>query len=389
MPIYSAELIHDGKQFLPVPSAIELNEIGEIVAVHIGTLPNNTIVLKGLLCPGFVNAHCHLELSYMHNAIPKRTGLVAFLLNINALRANNIYTTKQIENAIIMAENQMLDNGIVAVGDISNTIDTFTQKQLKRLQYHTFVEVAGVLGNIATERLAFAKTILASFKTINKASIVPHAPYSVSETLFYLINELPNNNPISIHNQECAAEDDWIRKGMGDFQKLIDAVLQKPYEAIANNISSLMYSQQLLNKANNMLLVHNTFTTAEDVLDVATMADNRYWVLCPNANIYIENKLPSILPFLLQQNETICIGTDSLASNNRLCIYSELYTLHKHFPTLKTALLLQFATSNGAQALDMGQLGSFAKGKIPGVLHISNWNLQDNLPANPHIKRLV
>jgi len=111
----------------------------------------------------------------------------------------------------------------------------------------------------------------------------------------------------------------------------------------------------------------------------ATNAHKFYLCLCPNANSYIGNPLPNV-PLLAGSGLPICVGTDSLASNSKLCIWSELQTLQAGYPGISTQDLLQWGTSNGALALGMEQqLGSFAPGKKPGILllqQLDEHNLQ-------------
>ncbi len=128
-------------------------------------------------------------------------------------------------------------------------------------------------------------------------------------------------------------------------------------------------------KASSVILVHNTFTTQEDI-DYVNHKKSPHQIvsfcLCVNANLYIENTLPPV-DMLLQNKCNIIIGTDSLASNPRLSILEELKTIAKNFPGIKTETLLRWATINGARALEMNDtLGSFEKGKTPGVVLITN-----------------
>ena len=120
------------------------------------------------------------------------------------------------------------------------------------------------------------------------------------------------------------------------------------------------------------MLVHNTFTKEEDVVyakeEVALNHQHLFLCLCINANLYIENAVPPV-EVLLKNDCDIVLGTDSLASNWNLSILDEIRTLQKYFPFLQTEQLLQFATSNGAKALNMDNtLGSFENGKQPGIL---------------------
>ncbi len=104
---------------------------------------------NGILCPGFINAHCHLELSHLKGVIPERTGLVEFVFKVITQRD---FATADILTAIEAAEQEMLQTGIVAVGDICNTAITIGQKAQKRLRYHNFIEVAGFVPASAKDR---------------------------------------------------------------------------------------------------------------------------------------------------------------------------------------------------------------------------------------------
>ena len=127
--------------------------------------------------------------------------------------------------------------------------------------------------------------------------------------------------------------------------------------------------------ASSVILVHNTFTKQEDI-DYVNQNKPKIrlvsFCLCPNANLYIENTLPPV-DMLIKNNCNIVVGTDSLASNHQLSILEELKTISKIFPGISTETLLQWATINGAKALQMEKsLGSFEKGKKPGIVLIEN-----------------
>jgi cytosine/adenosine deaminase-related metal-dependent hydrolase len=93
-----------------------------------------------------------------------------------------------------------------------------------------------------------------------------------------------------------------------------------------------------------------------------------YFCLCVNANQYIGEALPP-LELFRQNNCTITLGTDSLASNHQLSITEEINTIRKNFPGIPLEEILGWATINGAAALQMQDiLGSFEKGKKPGVV---------------------
>ena len=158
------------------------------------------------------------------------------------------------------------------------------------------------------------------------------------------------------------------------------------------NKSSLQSYLPFLNKVKNLLLVHNTFTTQDDI-DFAIKQSKKtqqqiFWCLCPNANLYIENKLPPV-ELLIKNNCNIVLGTDSYSSNHTLNILDEMKTLQKNFSSIELKQMLQWATFNGAKALNMQhKLGSFEKGKKPGIVLISNMHNQ-KLTQNAKAKRIL
>ncbi|MCE9538640.1 MAG: amidohydrolase family protein, partial [Bacteroidetes bacterium] len=178
---------------------------------------------EGIICPGFINAHCHLELSHLQSQIPNGTGIIGFIKEIISKRSG--FSNEQIQESIVSAEVEMIKNGIVAVGDISNNNNTFKQKRKGNLLYHTFIEVFDLNPDKADEVMENAIALKKQLATLNfklSNSIVPHTPYTVSEKLFKLIskNTHENNSILSIHNQESEAENELFISKSG---KIYDA----------------------------------------------------------------------------------------------------------------------------------------------------------------------
>jgi cytosine/adenosine deaminase-related metal-dependent hydrolase len=370
----TATRIHDGYQFLPEGSALEITPDGRMVAIHIAP-QENTEQLEGILCPGFVNAHCHLELSHMRDVIPRGTGLIPFLQAV--VRQRTGFMDEQKEAARHEAYNELLQNGVVAMGDVANTTDTLDLRALGQVHIHTFVECIGFTDSGAAARLLYSEEIRAPFAAqssdgaVLRQSIVPHAPYSVSPALFKLINEVEADSLISIHNQEGKAEDEYYRSKTGDVRNLLDGFGIDDSFFEATGKSSLQSYLPLLDEGHPLLLVHNTCTAAEDIAIASRRVKQPFWCLCPNANLYIEGRLPDVT-MIAKHTDNICIGTDSLASNTQLSIMGELQVLNEAFPELGWERLLRWATSGGAKALQMDDIvGSFTEGTKPGVLQLS------------------
>lgn len=333
--------------------------------------------LNGVLTPGFINCHCHLELSHMKGLIPEKTGLVDFVFAVVTQRH---FPKEEILEAITVAENEMIQNGIVAAGDICNNLLTIEQKLKHNLHYYNFVESSGWLPGIANQRFTRSKTYFDVYSKHLPTSLVPHAPYSVSDALWNLVKPYYKNKVVSIHNQETIFEDELFLQNSGDFVRMyqmmkLDHSFYKP-----SGKSSLQTYFSKLESAAHVLLVHNTFTQEQDVEFVkkARREHSVSFCVCVNANQYIEQSSPPV-EMLRKHSCNIVLGTDSLASNWSLSILDEMKTIHKNFPAIPLEELLIWATINGAEALQMDdELGSFEKGKQPGVVLLQGLDAEQN-----------
>lgn len=371
---FQADYLFDGTHFRPEESVLIVDESGKIVDIVIPSNAGADVeTFKGIISPGFVNAHCHLELSHLKSIIPERTGLIDFVFNIVTQRH---FAEEDILQAITRAENEMMQNGIVAIGDICNNLTTLFQKEKNNLQYYNFVEVSGWLPEIADNRMNKAKIFYDSFIQAGlQASIVPHAPYSVSKNLWEKMSEFFSKKTITIHNQENAEEDLFFLEGKGNFNQMYELMnIDNSFYHPPKRRSVENYFNRLAPAA-SVILVHNTFTTKEDI-DLIHQQKNKdqliSFCLCPNANLYIENTLPPVNLFI-ENDCPIILGTDSLASNHQLNILEEIKTIALNFPDIPIELMLEWATVNGARALQMeNEIGSFEKGKKPGIILIEN-----------------
>ena len=331
----------------------------------------------GILSPGFVNAHCHLELSHMKGMIPANTGLQEFVKQIVSMRQID---PEAIQAAIENAENEMRANGIVAVGDISNTLDTLAQKAKHNLAYYTFVELYDLDPSRAADKLNAGLEMQKVFEqNCIRASLVPHAPYSVTNSLWKLLSDHFGAHTISMHNQETPDENDFFKTKTGSFLGMYERTKVSLDFFKPTGLSSLQSVLPIFKNANTSILVHNSFTNVEDIQTVKKQMPNSFWCLCPNANQYIEQTMPPI-ELLRANGANLIVGTDSYASNWSLNILDELKTIQKHNAQIPLEEMLGWATINGAKALQMNKhLGSFEKGKQPGVVVIENVGTENNI----------
>lgn len=375
---FRGELLFDGYRFREKDEVLIMKEDGTFSDIlPVRDAGDNILNYPGIISPGFINCHCHLELSHMKDSIPQKTGLVQFIKEVIMTRQIG---QEDLENAIEAAEDEMINSGIVAVGDICNNSLTLPQKLKGRLRYHNFVETFGFLPAVADTRFQGAVDIyteyIKNYSPSTASSIVPHAPYSVSPELWRKIIQFPGNRLLTIHNQETLAEAELFQYKKGEFLDFysnlnIDISYFEP-----SGTSSLQTYSPRFQPNQQVILVHNVYTSQEDLqfLKNGEVKSRFYFCLCPNANLYITGQLPN-LELLMAERTDIVLGTDSLASNQQLSILAEMQTIRRHFPSIPLEMLFTWGTLNGAKALQMENiLGSFEAGKQPGVV-LSNSDL--------------
>ena len=379
---FQADKIFTGFEFLDPGHVLIMDEDGKVIEILAEMDAGEDIErYKGILCPGFINAHCHLELSHLKNTIPAHTGLIPFLLDVVTKRDHD---QALILERIEKAEKEMALEGIVAVGDICNTSITLQTKRESKIKWNNFIEVLGMRDEKAEANLLHYEGILKAFTDATdnaegasfKSSLVPHAPYSISNKTFEGINNRTGHQIISMHSQENPAEDELYTKGTGDFIQFFNKLGLNGSPFPVSGKSSLRSCLPHFKNRQRVILVHNTFTAEEDIVFAIDHAKEHlsgiHFCLCANANLYIENRMPPI-DRLIKNKAEIVLGTDSYSSNWQLSIASEIRTIRKELPEIPLQLILQWATINGARALERDdELGSFESGKKPGIVLLDN-----------------
>ena len=378
MRIISANSIFTGINFLSQEMALVIDDFGILKDIVKKTEIQGSEIehYDGIITPGFVNAHCHLELSHLFSQIDPKTGLIEFLKQVIAKRNN--FNKKEQEDAAIEADFKMWESGIVAVGDISNIDTTFKTKANSKIYYHTFIELIGL--NPLQSETIFEKglSLLKELENYNLiGSLAAHAPFSSSKLL---INKIANYNGLnnlafSIHNQESEEETKFFAGRPSGINDLFDYLnIDINWFTPPKTSSLLSYLDVIPNKKS--LLVHNTFCKEEDIITSKHKFIN--WCFCPGANLFIENTLPNCDLFL-NHNQNWCIGTDSLASNQKLDMCFEASILLAKSPSISIESILKALTYNGAKALGIeDKFGKLIIGKNTGLNLIQHSDKQLN-----------
>lgn len=375
---YKPTQIFTGTELLPTGYILVLKEDETVEAIIKQEDAGEDILeMEGILSPGLINCHCHVELSHLYKIIPQKTGMVGFIEQVMARRGEAL---EIIEEACQKADEEMQKNGIVAVGDICNTTHSLHTKLKSKIYYHNFIEVSGFVPQTAQKRFEDGLLVYQEFKKYfpHQTSIVPHASYSVSKNLFKLIQDYSLNKVITMHNQESEDENLFFATKKGSFLSLYKSLGIDISFFSATQDNSLPPALPYLQQAKSTILVHNGYMQKEDIerLNQIKKLPNtaQFWLcLCVYANSYIGNKSPSEELFKMFENEWV-IGTDSLASNTTLNLIDEIQGIINLYPYCSLAQVLKMATYNGAKALGINdKYGSFSKGLKPGKFLIKKF----------------
>ena len=372
-----------------------LNDSNEIV--EIGALDGecaDTEFYNGILCPGFTNAHCHVELSHLVGAFTQASGMSGFINQINALR-NTVDKEGRIK-ALEAQMDKMYREGVSAMADISNCDESFACKSKSPMYTRTFLELFG-------SEPCDAEGVLEGGKDLAKVAaeygidgaITPHSCYTMSPQLLAMAaQEGLKSGYLSYHSQESDEEEELIVSGTG---ALADNYKGRGLSTppVTGKPALLYFIDRLLTFSKspvegNILLVHNVAINQESIDYAKEHLANPYFAICPLSNIFIHRVLPP-LDLMRENGLKICLGTDSLSSNTVLSMVKEIVCLHKNFPHISLEEILGWACTNGAGMLGKGDiLGSFEPGKKPGVVLLDNIDWENmKLTENTTAKRLV
>ncbi len=352
---------------------VEVGEDGTVLAT--GACSPSETVEEGLICPGFVNAHCHVELSYMKGLFRKGTGMAGFIDQINELRDTSSMEDKV--SALKAAMDSMWAKGIQAMADISNCADSFEVKASHPMYTRTFLEVFGANPEECSSVMSYVLDLQAKADSMGiDAAPTPHSCYTMSPELVTASSAAGlKRGFLSFHSEESDQEEEMMRQGSGPMwdNRVRNGIPTPP----VTGTSSLEYFLDRLKAGvevpveGNVLLVHECCLTAEGAALAKKVLTHPYLAVCPLSNLFIHNTLPPI-PVMRASGIPICIGTDSLSSNDQLDVFAELECLRKAFD-VPMQELLTWACLNGARFLGKEDiLGTLEPGKRPGVVRITD-----------------
>jgi cytosine/adenosine deaminase-related metal-dependent hydrolase len=364
----------------PIRDGVVTVDGGRIVEVGQRAVSNAPSLEHIAVLPALVNAHTHLELSYLHRRVPPSTSFNEWVTELMALRRGSPQpTSPPIVEAARHAIERARAAGTGLVGDVSNTLVTVPLLREAGMAAHVFHELTGFnhadpIGRVRDARAA-ADAAGTDAEGV-RVSLAPHAPYSVSPALFRAIRSDVDAHPhpvTSVHLGESAAEVELLRHGSGPARVLLERLGVWTTDWQVPGLSPTEYLAALGFLGPHSLVVHGVQFTADDL--ALLKATGSPLVSCPRSNGYVGAGTPPLDTFYAA-GVPVAFGTDSLASVADLNMFAELAEARRIAPAVSARDLLRSATLTGAEALrydnDYGSIETGKRATLIGVRVPSN-----------------
>ena len=371
---------------------VELEDDGTVIRTGVCENPAaEPAYYDGAVAPGFVNAHCHVELSYLKGQFRKGTGMAGFIDQINEMRDNKSLEEKVRD--LTDAMDSLWNQGVVAMADIANCADSFAVKAAHPMYTRTFLEVFGTEPEdcgAVMDGVRKLKEVADGFGI--DAAPTPHACYTMSPELVTAVSvEGLRSGFLSFHSEETEEEEEMLKYGSGKmWENRRKAGMSVP--PVTGKSSLLYFIDRLLAGRpapfdEHILLVHECCLDQEGIDAAKAVMNHPFVAVCPLSNLFIHNALPPI-DLMRRNGLKVCVGTDSLSSNDDLNIVDELYCLQRNFPEVPLGELLTWASRNGAEFLAKPEFGALEPGKRPGLVFIDHLDADGRLTAASKSRRL-
>lgn len=359
----TGEVIENGAVVSFNNKILDLGKKKDMLSIYHGKI---TKLDDAIICPGLINAHCHLELSYLKGRITSSNKFSEWL--------KEVISKKEIPDSSLIAFNakEMKKKGICAVIDIGNDPFWLTLSSLSELNpqkpninyfihLNEIIDPKGRLAN-AIPFIPELNTDLNEYEKDFTLGITPHAPYTVHPETIIAIKKISTGNTInSVHLGESIEENELFLNGSGDFVGLLELRGHWPLSYIPSNCSSTKHLDNICFLDKSTLCVHCIHLNEEDIQILRK--NNVSIAICPRSNMLLAGKIADI-NMILKNQINLCLGTDSLASNDKLSIFAEMSSLASNFPEIDPAKILYMATMGGAKAMKLNdKIGSIEKGK--------------------------
>jgi cytosine/adenosine deaminase-related metal-dependent hydrolase len=346
---------------------------GRVVAVGSGR-PDDAVDLgRCAVLPALVNAHTHLELSWLRGRIPRAARFTDWVRPLLAARGQPS-DPAEIEAAALRAIEEARASGTAVFGDVSNTLSTVPILRGGLVAAHVFHELLGFNVADASARVVEARARIAALGPGRRddvhVSLAPHAPYSVAPALFDAIRRdvTSRADRTTVHLAESREEVELLADGHGPWRELLELLRVWSDEWTPPGVSPVAFLADRGFLDASVLVVHAVECTPDDIRRLA--ASGATVVTCPRSNAYVGAGVAPLAAFV-RAGVPVAFGTDSLASVDDLNLFTELAEARRIAPEVPARTWLEGATATGARALGFGdQFGTIEPGKRAALIAV-------------------
>lgn len=325
--------------------------------------------------PGLVNAHTHLELSYLRDQVPPASAFVGWIRRVMSARSQRPDpSAAEILDGIRAGIDESVRCGSALVGDITNTLATFdpiARSELGGVVFYELIRFNTPAPDAFVEQATRQLDGLTPTARV-RASLAAHAPYSVSPLVLRAIRRAIERDPFapcSVHLSESAEEVEFIRSGTGPWRTFLEEIGSWDPAWVAPGGSPVQYLDENGFLDSRVLAVHGVQMTAGDLARLAKRGVTL--VACPRSNGHTGAGAPPLEDFYAS-GVRVAVGTDSLASTPDLNVFAELATMRALAPAVPAAALLESATRQGARALGFeADYGTIEPGRRARLIAVS------------------
>jgi cytosine/adenosine deaminase-related metal-dependent hydrolase len=330
---------------------------------------------EAAILPGLVNAHTHLELSYLREQIPPTSDFVTWVRGVIAERRKRPDPrSPEILDAVDRGIAEAVACGTAIVGDISNTLVTFDPLARSPLAAVVFYELIRFNTQDARGFVHEATQAIESLPPSPhvRASLAAHAPYSVAPLVFRAIRQAVDRDPFapcSVHLSESTEETDFIRTGGGPWRAILEELGSWDPQWVPPGGTPVQFLDDSGFLDGRVLAVHGVQMSAADLERLASRGATL--VTCPRSNGHTGAGAPPLEEFY-ESGVRVAVGTDSLASAPDLNLFAELATIRALAPSVPATTLLDSATRQGSRALGFdADFGTIEAGKLARLLAVT------------------
>lgn len=321
------------------------------------------------LLPGLINAHCHLDYTCLRGSIAPQASFTSWVREINARKA--ALTPDDYLRSIADGFAEAARFGTTTIANLEAFPELLRRMPSAPLRTWWFAELIDVRDAISAEAIyrQMCDDLAERGDRLSRIGFAPHAPFTASAKLYRDCAETAarENLPLTTHLAESREEMQMFRDARGPLFDFMQTIGRAMHDCGKDTPIGAMLSRGSLDE--RWLFAHLNEITEGDFRQLPT-APKFSIVHCPRSHAYFgHSRFP--LQRLRALGFNVCIGTDSLASNDDLSLLAELRRLATTEPATAPAELLAMVTTQAADALGAGDsLGRIASGFAADLIAI-------------------